>query len=310
MGTSDPLSLQGQLALGSVSSPVGTIGLGELEKVDAKAGGQSVWWERVDEYVDHKVLMAEWTAASAKVCGQILRQFVRSVDVAGFDVDALAGFVNSPDIAVSTRGTRWTVVRGFLAWAGVDVVVGAPPLPRRVPRPLADVDVAALLAVCDDRDEAFVSLAVCEGLRSAELRRVEVADLDLDGSVVFVQGKGGHQRWVPLTDATAARIRRYCDTERGWSAGPLIVSRNSGDGVAYGWFGARSAALMERAGIKRRGVSLHSLRHTAATRLWMETSDLFMTQQLLGHSNVATTARYVASRPTAQMRAAMNRVAT
>ena len=67
-----------------------------------------------------------------------------------------------------------------------------------------------------------------------------------------------------------------------------------------------SERALDAAGLDSRGMTLHALRHTAATRLWLETSDLFWTQQLLGHANIRTTAMYVQSRPTEAMRDAMN----
>lgn len=268
------------------------------------------WMGAVEEYVEYKQALGRWRSSSAQKCRQVLVQFVREVDLDGLDEEVLGGWVNEAGFAAGTRINRWTITRGFLAWAGVDVSIPSPPQPRSMPRPLRDVDVAALLAECELRDEVFVSLAVCEGLRTGELHRLDLDDVDLGGRVVFVVGKGGHQRWVPLTDASAARICRYCDGPREWGAGPLIANERDGSRLAHSWFGNRARRLMTAAGIKRPGVNLHALRHTAATRLWMETSDLFMTQQLLGHTNVATTARYVASRPTAAMREAMNRVAT
>ena len=309
MRTNEPLPTCDRLASSEVATSAVTVGHPRAVMADTWAGDE-MWWMRVDEYVAHKGSRAEWGATSVRVCGQILRHFIRSVDVAGFDADSLAGFVNSSTVAPATRCFRWTITRGFLAWAGVGVAIPPPPAPRRVPKPLADVDVAALLAVCGPRDAAFISLAVCEGLRSGELHRLDLGDVDLEGRIVFVQGKGGHQRWVPLTDASWERIRRYCDELRGWHPGALIGRLRDAERVAATWYWRRSTDLMVAAGIKRPGVSLHSLRHTAATRLWMETSDLFMTQQMLGHANIATTARYVACRPTSQMRDAMNRVST
>jgi integrase len=183
-------------------------------------------------------------------------------------------------------------VTGFLRWVGVELGVGK------------------LLAVCDVRDEVIVSLGVCEGLRRGEMAALELADVDLDGQVLFVRGKGGAQRWTPLTKATRVRVERYLDQERGCDAGPLFKSRRNLVGMTATSIGRRSLRLMKAAGIHAPGVNLHALRHTAATRLWMETSDLFMTQQLLGHASIRTTAMYVKSRPSAEMRDAMNRCST
>ena len=310
MGTKRRLSLLDSNPERLALTLPGTIDPSATVVVHGQSGGDDMWRKRVEEYAEHKVLFGQWRASSRRTCVQLLDVFVSQVGGSVFDADALAAFVNEPGKADATRVMRWTVTAGFLRWVGVDVVIPSPPRPRRMPRPLADVDVAALLAVCTPRCEVLVSLAVCEGLRCAELHRLDLDDVDIGGRLVFVQGKGGHQRWVPLTEASAARIVRYCDGDRGWGGGPLIQNARTGDRLSISMIGNRCRQLMIDAGIKRPGVNLHALRHTAATRLWMESSDLFMVQQMLGHSSIATTAAYVAGRPTDAMRESMNRCST
>ena len=264
---------------------------------------------RVDEYVAWKVASGAWNRGSAYGFRRCLCQFERAFDGVEVTSEAVQKWITGVNLSANYRRSRWSVVRGMLAWYGVAVDLVAPAVPTPVPRPLRDVDVGKLLAVCNVRDEVMVSLGICEGLRRSEMAHLELSDVDLDGQVLFVNGKGGKQRWTPLTEATAVRIGRYLD-ERGMSPGPLLVSKTSGRGLRPATISERSRLLMHEAGIFRPGVNLHALRHTAATRLWMETGDLFMTQQLLGHSNIRTTSIYVRGRPTAEMREAMNRCAT
>ena len=271
----------------------------------------SVIWSggRVDEYVAWKVASGAWNEGSAYGFRRCLIQFERAFTGLEVTTTAVQKWITGVGLSANYRRSRWSVVRGMLAWYGVDVDLVAPAVPTPVPRPLRDLDVGKLLAVCNTRDEVMVSLGICEGLRRSEMAHLEMADVDLDGQVLFVNGKGGKQRWTPLTKATQVRIERYLD-ERGMSPGPLLISTTSGRGLKPATISERSRLLMQRAGIYRPGVNLHALRHTAATRLWMETGDLFMTQQLLGHSNIRTTLIYVRGRPTAEMRDAMNRCST
>ncbi len=264
----------------------------------------------VDDYVDEKVRRGRWRKSSAYVNRRLLLEFAEEFAGRHLDQDAVETWITGGDLSAHYRRRRWSVVRGFLDWAGVDLEVEAPPVPGAVPRPLKDVDVRALLDACDVRDRVIVSLGICEGLRRGEMSRLELSDVDLDGRVMFVQGKGGRQRWVPLTDATARRVVRYAQEERGWAAGPLLRSRRGGGGLTPQSVSERVRKVMRAAGIYDQGVTLHALRHTAATALWMSSgSDLFMVQQLLGHSSVRTTAMYVRARPTDAMRDAMNAAA-
>ena len=271
----------------------------------------SVIWSggRVDEYVAWKVASGAWNEGSAYGFRRCLIQFERAFTGLEVTTTAVQRWITGVGLSANYRRSRWSVVRGLLAWHGVDLDLVAPAVPTPVPRPLRDLDVGKLLAVCNARDEVIVSLGICEGLRRSEMAHLELADIDLDGQVLFVNGKGGKQRWTPLTKATQVRIERYLD-ERGMSPGPLLISTTSGRGLKPATISERSRLLMKRAGIYRPGVNLHALRHTAATRLWMETGDLFMTQQLLGHSNIRTTSIYVRGRPTAEMREAMDRCST
>lgn len=261
----------------------------------------------VDKYVDTKVKRGRWRQSSAYVNRRLLLEFATAFEGRHLDQDSVETWITGDDLSAHYRRRRWSVVSGFLKWADVSLELEAPPVPGAVPRPLKDVDVRALLDACDVRDRVVVSLGICEGLRRGEMSRLELADVDLDGRVMFVQGKGGRQRWVPITDATARRVVRYVQEERGWAAGPLLQSRRGGGRLAPQSISERVRKVMEEAGIYAEGVTLHALRHTAATALWMSSgSDLFMVQQLLGHSSVRTTAMYVKARPTDEMRAAMN----
>ena len=264
---------------------------------------------RVDEYVAWKVASGAWNRGSAYGFRRCLIQFERAFDGVEVTSEAVQKWITGVGLSANYRRSRWSVVRGLLKWAGIELELVAPAVPTPVPRPLRDLDVGKLLAECNARDEVIVSLGICEGLRRSEMAHLELSDIDLDGQVLFVNGKGGKQRWTPLTKATQVRIERYLD-ERGMSPGPLLISTTSGRGLRPATISERSRLLMKRAGIYRPGVNLHALRHTAATRLWMETNDLFMTQQLLGHSNIRTTSIYVRGRPTAEMREAMNRCST
>ena len=264
----------------------------------------------VDGYVAEQVSTGRWTVSTGETRQAILGRFVR--DMAGGELTAVSvsSWIAGRSYSAYYRRARWSAVSGYLRWAGVDLELVAPAAPTPAPRPLKDVDVGRLLGACDARAEVIVSLGICEGLRRGEMAGLQLSDIDFDGSVLFVSGKGGKQRWIPLTKATGVRIQRYLDAERGHASGPLVLSRRNGQALTGKSIGALVRRVMKKAGISGPGVNLHALRHTAATRLWMETSDLFMTQQLLGHANIRTTAMYVKARPTAEMREAMNRCST
>ena len=105
-------------------------------------------------------------------------------------------------------------------------VRGSTPLRGRA---LAPSEVAALFHACmkdrspaGPRDATILALGLGAGLRRAEIAGLELADVDLDGEVVRVHGKGGKIRDVPIKGGTIAAIRAWLVC-RGVEAGALAV---------------------------------------------------------------------------------------
>src|SRR5690606_25528114 len=108
--------------------------------------------------------------------------------------------------------------------------LSAPSGTGRLPRVLRDDELEALLAprsAAGDPDEprelrdlAVVELLYGSGLRVAELCRLELGDLDLDGRLAHVTGKGDKQRRVPLSEPSVAALRRWLDAGRGALTSP------------------------------------------------------------------------------------------
>ncbi|MBN2622506.1 MAG: tyrosine recombinase [Acidimicrobiales bacterium] len=151
-------------------------------------------------------------------------------------------------------------------------------------------DGAAGTAV-DLRDMALLELLYGSGLRIAEATAVDVDDVDLDRSRVMVWGKGGKQRAVPLSEPAAHAMRRWLADGREM----LVTEASPGGAVFLNRRGRRLTPRDARRIIDRRAAEPthpHALRHTFATHLLDGGADLRVVQELLGHSDVATTQRY------------------
>ncbi len=144
------------------------------------------------------------------------------------------------------------------------------------------------------RDLAILTtLAFC-GLRLQELVGLNTIDLDFSRDTVRVIGKGSKERIVPLNDdVKAALLAMLQDPERtvAEKEKAVFLNRNgrriSGRAIQY---------IVDRhiraAGIDRKGVSPHKLRHTFATLLHSRDVDLVDIQTLLGHASLASTQIY------------------
>jgi site-specific recombinase XerD len=125
----------------------------------------------------------------------------------------------------------------------------------------------------------------------AEACGLDVDELDLPRGRVAVWGKGGKQRTVPLSDPAVASLRRWLADGREHLATP----DSPGGAVFLNRRGRRLTPRDARRIVDRRAgapTHPHALRHTFATHLLDGGADLRVVQELLGHSDVATTQRY------------------
>lgn len=132
------------------------------------------------------------------------------------------------------------------------------------------------------RNRAMVELSYGSGLRRCELTRLDVEDIDFEGMQVYVSGKGGKTRIVPMT-ATAVEVLSEYIALRHASRGPLFVT------VKGRRLHGVTVNLIYR---KKYRTRPHLLRHACATHLLKNGCDLRLIQQLLGHEHLTTTQRY------------------
>lgn len=181
--------------------------------------------------------------------------------------------------------------------------------PRRLPRtvPLAEMNrlfrhMAGLgdeapgggeLAVA--RDRAVMEVLIATGLRVSELCALDLPDVDIDGKVVRVDGKGRKERFVQMEcPHTLDAIRKYLRLREGAVAqgdkGALFLNRG---GTRLTDHGVRDmlGRRCREAGVTVH-VTPHMFRHTFATWLLEGEVDIRYIQRLLGHSSISTTEIY------------------
>jgi site-specific recombinase XerD len=163
--------------------------------------------------------------------------------------------------------------------------------PRKLPIVLsADEVVQFLEAIPSLKTRTALTTAYAAGLRASEAVGLKVADIDSSRMVIRVEhGKGGKDRYVMLSAQLLGILRVYWRLARpaDWlfpgrdKSGPINVQ------VLYS--ACRSAGIA--AGLGKR-VTVHTLRHSFATHLLENGTDIRIIQVLLGHSNLSSTARY------------------
>ena len=169
---------------------------------------------------------------------------------------------------------------------------------RTLPRVLNPGEVDALTgALRTHRDRAMVAAMVLGGLRRCEVLGLRLGDLRFGERRVFIaEGKGGHQRLVPVSPRFFAEVSAYLDAERPAGAGTdrvFVVLKGqrrglplSADGLDEVLDGARRRAGLTHA-------TCHQLRHTCLTRLREAGMALEAVQAQAGHASIESTRIYL-----------------
>lgn len=149
---------------------------------------------------------------------------------------------------------------------------------------------------------AMYLLAVNAGLRTIEISRANIKDLETKGGQtwLYIWGKGHAEpdQKKPLAAEIAAAINDYLQsrTDKPTGSSPLFVStgnRSGGKRIASTTISTMLKRAMQAAGFNSDRLTAHSLRHTAGTAVQELTGDIYTTQKYMRHSNPATTEIYL-----------------
>ncbi len=178
--------------------------------------------------------------------------------------------------------------------------VEAPKKLEHLPNCLSEEEVEQLLDAPDIkkpeglRDKAMLETMYASGLRVSELLALEKGKVDLRHGIITVFGKGAKERKVPIGDFAIDYIKQYMETARKKNPGSgtkyLFLNRY-GKPLSRQYFFKQIKKYAEQAGIETK-ISPHTLRHCFATHLLENGAQLRAVQEMLGHTNIATTQIY------------------
>ena len=268
------------------------------------------------------------TLANRRLVGDKLLWFLREKGYAACGKQELRQFFSCITHGHGAQGGRWgnpaltgpvrpsTVhtyhsrLRTFFRWLVAEEVIAASPMEAISPptaradqvQPFTEGQVALLLAAARRsrpplRDHAVLLFLLDMGVRASELCSLRVSDLDMSAKRCQVMGKGSKRRTLYFGKTTAKALWNYLREDAREPASAVFLSdRGTGAGEPLTRWGVRQ--IVERLGkaakVENARCSAHTFRHTFAVTFLRSGGNLFSLQQLLGHTGLQMTRRYVA----------------
>lgn len=207
----------------------------------------------------------------------------------------------------TTIAHNLTVIKNFhsylfrqkLVKEDVSEFIERPKLRKSLPKTLSIEDVNKLLDIplntlFDYRNKAMLELLYGTGLRITEMLDLKMVDVDFENCIVRCFGKGSKERIVPIGEYIIDSLKEYLERRsfllKNKRSDYLFLNSLGGRLSRFSFFKILKKMLIEK-NIKK-DVSPHSLRHSFATHMLEYGADLRSIQELLGHSDIATTRIY------------------
>lgn len=178
--------------------------------------------------------------------------------------------------------------------------ISLPKMNKALPDVLSIEEVEALLEAPNMdriegiRDKAMLELMYSSGLRVSELLDLKLKQINFKEGLIRIKGKGNKERLIPFGEYALEYLIIYIEKFRSlkeYRNSQFLFISKLGTQLTRQFFWKQIKKYALEAGIES-NVSPHTLRHSFATHLLEGGADLRLVQELLGHSNIATTEIY------------------
>jgi integrase/recombinase XerD len=266
-------------------------------------------YQHLSEYLGHLADERGYSPNTLEAYERDILGFFTHLD--GFDLSPLSSLTrrdinaylsalrNTPNSTTSIL-RKISSLKGFYHWLQERRQVAENPfalleLPKRtkiLPKVLSVSEVTTLLAHPSllPQEQVLLELLYAGGLRVSELLALRRKDFDLAAGYLRCIGKGGKERLVPLGELSVELVQRYLNTQPLQMEGPLFYREDGRTPLNRRdvWNLVRQVGTVAL----QKNVYPHTFRHSFATHLLENGADLRVVQELLGHSDIATTQIY------------------
>ena len=253
-----------------------------------------------------------------EMCDAQFKSFGKTLSTAGTGhLEAALAAWAKQGLAASTSARRLSSIKQFYRFLQSEGLrkdspasaLKGPKQGRALPKTLSEDDINTLFSCAEEKDDikdirllTQLEILYAGGLRVSELVSIPLAATGRRDNCLFIKGKGGKERLVPLTGKAVSAIKQW-KTMRKTTLPLNDIAKTRADKFLFPSSGRLGHMTRERfaqtlkglarqAGLDASKISPHVLRHAFATHLLSNGADLRSVQKLLGHSDISTTQIY------------------
>lgn len=270
-----------------------------------------VWEEVLSEYLNSKRGLSLRTKEEyhndIRLFLKFLAGYSNEITEDKITEDHIEEFIDSRQISPSLANRRLSALNSFFKYLMRKKIVNRNPVPLierakgkvKSPTVITGLELEKLRDACPNLvSRVIIELFYNTGIRFSELWGCNIGDLNLDRLELKVMGKGGVERFVPISHSIIPVLNGYLS----WRIGvarpdeqALFVTPKRGRRISKPWLSKLMASLRRKTGIS--GFRAHVLRHTFATDAIRRGAKQKSVQLILGHKSISTTEIYIHIQP-------------
>ena len=272
--------------------------------------------DKINEFLDYLLIDKKYSSNTIESYRHDLMQYYtfnltnhhQLSNIQKDDIKEYLKYLKKSNLMDKSIARNISVIRGFYKFLLIEKytnnnpleLIDLPKLGKRLPKVLSKEEINILLDLnltdhFSVRNKAILELMYASGLRVSEVIHLKIHDVDLENAIVRTIGKGSKERIIPLGDYAIIALKLYLNDYRslflkGYNEDTLFLN-NHGRGMTRQGLFKMIKKIAKEKDIKT-SFSPHTLRHSFATHLLECGADLRSIQELLGHSDIATTQIY------------------
>lgn len=268
-------------------------------------------------YIDIRTFLRFWKVHRNLVDASIPIEEITIHDITGDDLKSITlsdvyeflhYAMNGRDNMSSTRARKVSSLRGFFKYLTNNLNLlsenplknlEVPSIKKSLPKYLTLEQSLELLRTAEnsefkERDYCIITLFLNCGMRLSELVGLNLSDIG--DQTLRLLGKGNKERIVYLNDACTAALKDYLlwrNSRENIKDKKALFITSRGTRISTRWVEKIIEKALAAAGLGGMGLSVHKLRHTAATMMYQHGHvDIRVLKEILGHANLGTTEIY------------------